>query len=273
MSLIYLYSYRLPVQLSMTDHRAPNYNRPMINYNTKIYKNNYNIIDFVVRNNDRRPVKLVDCQLSIVIEHAATQTIVLEKACIITDEIKGRAQVALTSSDTANWSLGGYRYQVKITRPYQNQEMLYTDINNSTIGDFDLFDSVGGTFIPSVVLKGSELSPITIDWDEMKEWLLSGAIRAENSVGNNTGLFSVALYQTQWMGTFRIQASLENLAPTERSWFYVDLQPGADQDYFDGLNNSLRSYTFSVNCRWIRFVCIPDPVNQGTIDKILYKIS
>jgi hypothetical protein len=215
----------------------------------------------------------VDCQLSIVIEHAATQTIVLEKSCTVTDELKGRAQVVLSSNDTSNWSLGGYRYQVKITRPYQNQEMLYTDINNSTIGDFDLYDSVGGTFIPSVTLKGSELTPITVDWDEMKEWLVSGAIRAENSVGNNTGLFSVAFYQTNWQGYFKIQASLENLAPVERSWFYVDLSPGVTEDYYDSTTTSLRSYTFAINCRWIRFVCIPDPINRGTIDKILYKIS
>jgi hypothetical protein len=245
----------------------------MINYNTKIYKNNYNIIDFVVRNNDRRPVKLVDCQLSIVIEHAATQALVLEKACVVTDELKGRAQVVLTSDETSNWSLGGYRYQVKIIRPYQNQEMLYTDINNSTIGNFDLYESVGGTLIPSVTLLGSQLTPVTVDWDEMQEWIISGAIKAENSVGNNTGLFTVAFYQTDWMGTLRIQGSLENLAPTQRSWFYIDLTPGVTEDYYDGTEKELRSYTFSINCRWIRFVCIPDPINMGTIDKLLYKIS
>jgi hypothetical protein len=273
MSLIYLYSYRLPVQLSMTNHQAPNYNRPMINYNTKIYKNNYNIIDFVVRNNDRRPVKLVDCQLSVVIEHAATQTVVLEKACQIVDEVKGRAQVVLTSNDTSNWSLGGYRYQVKITRPYQSQEFLYTDINNSTIGNFDLYDSVGGTLIPAKTMKGSELTPFTVDWDEMKSWLVSGAIPAENSVGNNTGLFTIALYQTQWQGRFKIQASLENLAPTERSWFTVELSPGEREIVFDGTGPTLSSYTFSLNCRWIRFVFVPDPINRGRIDKIVYKIS
>ncbi len=273
MSLIYLYSYRLPVQLSMTDHRAPNYNRPMINYNTKVYKNNYNIIDFVIRNNDRRPVRLVDCQLSMLIEHAATKNIVLEKACVITDEVKGRAQVVLTADDTTNWSLGGYNYMVKITRPYQSQEFLYTDINNQAIGNFELFESVGGTFIPAETILGTHLTPVTVDWDEVKEQLVSGAIPAVSSVGNNTGLFTIAFYQTNWMGKFRVQASLENLSPTERSWFTMDLQPGVLEDTFDGTSSALKSYSFTLNCRWIRFVCIPDLINRGTIDKIVYKIS
>lgn len=273
MSLIYLYSYRLPVQLSMTDHLAPNYNRPMINYNTKIYQNNYNIIDFVVRNNDRRPVKLVDCQLSIEIEHAATKNMVLEKSCRVTDELKGRAQVVLTADDTKNWSLGGYRFMVKMTRPYQSQEYLYTDINNNAIGSFELLESVGGTFIPAKTLLGSELTPVTVDWDEMKEHLHSGAIPAENSVGNSVGLFTIAFYQTAWQGRFRIEASLENLAPVNRTWFPVDFQPGVTEDRYDGTEQGVRSYTFAMNCRWIRFVCIPDPINMGKVDKIVYKIS
>lgn len=273
MSLIYLYRYKLPVQLSMTDHRAPNYNRPMINYNTKVYKNNFNTIDLVIRNNDRRPVRLVDCQLSMLIEHSATKTLILEKACSVTDELKGRAQIVLTPDDTANWSLGGYNYMVKLTRPYESQEFLSTDINNNAFGNFELLDSVGGVFVPAETLLGNELTPITVDWDGRDTHLVSGAIPAANTVGNNSGLFTIVFYQTQWQGRFRVQASLENLAPTERSWFTMELQPGVTEDYYNGQITGLRSYSFTLNCRWIRFVCIPDPVNMGKIDKIVYKIS
>jgi hypothetical protein len=273
MSLIYLYSYKLPVQLSMSDHQVTNYNRPMINYNTKVYKNNFNNIEFVIRNNDRRPVRLLDAQLSILIEHSATKTLVLEKACTVTDEVKGRARVVLSPDDVASWALGGYNYMVKLVRPYQTQEFLYTDINNNAYGNFELFDSVGGTFVPAETLLGTELTPITVDLDQRQTHFISGAIPAENKVGNSTGLFTVALYQTQWEGRFRVQASLANLAPTERSWFTMELQPGVIEDRYDGTVEGLRSYSFTLNCRWIRFVCIPDPINRGTIDKIVYKIS
>ena len=301
MSLVYLYTYKLPVQLSMTDHRAPNYNRPMYNYNVSVYKKNYNIIDFVVRNNDRKPVKLVDCKMSVIITHVFSKTVVLEKSAQITDEINGRAQLILTADDVRNWSLGGYQYNIKLTRPNRGQEFLYVDINSNAVGLFELFDGVGGDFIPSTTLKFADLTNITPDWDSMESHpaMVSGAIPAANEVGNTSGLFSIAVYQNTWMGTFKVQGSLDNLSPTDRSWFDVEILPGITEYLFDGTTTAPVGFSFSMNLRWIRFLVTPSPNNvtgpditngivnnstnylngvniSGTIgifDKIIYKIS
>lgn len=301
MSLVYLYAYKLPVQLSMTDNRAPNYNRPMYNYNVSVYKNNYNIIDFVVRNNDRKQVKLVDCKMSVIITHVLSQTVVLEKGVQITDEVNGRAQLVLTADDVRNWSLGGYQYNIKLTKPNRGQEFLYTDINSNAVGVFELFDAVGGDFIPSSVIKFADLTNFTPNWDAMgsNPAMVSGAIPASNQIGNTAGLFSIAVYQNKWMGKFKLQGSLDNLSPTDRSWFDVEIMPGITDYYFDGTTSLPIGFSFSMNLRWIRFVVIPSPNNvtgpditnntinsstnflngvniSGTIgifDKIIYKIS
>ena len=299
MSLVYLYTYKLPVQLSMTDNRAPNYNRPMYNYNVSVYKKNYNIIDFVVRNNDRKPVSLVACTMSVIITHVFSKTVVLEKPAQITDEVNGRAQLVLNSDDVRNWSLGGYQYNIKMTRPNRGQEFLYVDINSNATGTFELFDGVGGDFIPSKTLMFAELTNITPSWDGIQPAMVSGAIQAANDVGNTSGLFSIAVYQNTWMGIFKVQGGLDNLSPTERSWFDVEIFPGISEYRFDGTTTAPIGFSFSMNLRWIRFLVTPSPSNvtgpditngivnnsanylngvniSGTIgifDKIIYKIS
>ena len=273
MSLIYLYSYNLPVQVYLTNHSAPNYNRPMYNYNVSIYKNNYNVIDFVVRNNDRKPVALIGCELTIIIQHTASNIVVLEKVAKTTDEVNGRAQVELTADDIRNWSLGEYQYNIRISHPSGRQEFLYTDVNNNTIGVFTLYDSVGSSFIPATELTFEKLTNTTNNWDNPHPYYISGAISASNAVGNTDGLFSIVVYQDSWMGDFKVQGSLENLSPTDKSWFDIDLYPGISTANFDGSTTSPTAFSFCINVRWIRFIVDPKTNNTGKFIKIVYKLS
>ena len=303
MSLIYLYSYKLPVQMVLFDPKVRNNNMPSVNYAVKVYKNNFNTVEFVVRTNDRKPVKLIDCQLMVTIKNVNSDTVVLEKAVKVTDELNGRAQLALTPDNTRNWPVGGYSYNISIKRPnHPGSEFLYVDIDNNATGSFDLYDSVSGTLIPATTLMAHELTPITTDWDEMSLNLISGAIAAHNQVGNDSGLFSIAVYQNQWSGTFGVQGSLSNLAPTDRSWFDITFADGTTSFLFDGTIVSPTPFNFAINTRWIRFVFVPSLDTKslwpsmasqvtgvgadydthgdewmenkpGTITKIIYKLS
>lgn len=273
MTLVYLYSYSLPVQLSETNHGAPNFNRPMYNYPTKVYKNNNNIIDFVVRDNDRKPVRLIDCLVQVIIQNLATGETVLEKKAKVTDEIKGRAQLTITASETENWLLGGYVYNVKITRPGGQQEFLYVDVANSVTGNFELLPAVGGELVPAQTILGSQFTPTSFDWDTRDDWQVSGALAAYNQVGANTGSFTIAIYTTNWLGNFRIQASLQNLAPTEKSWFWIPLVANQPVMQITNLSAPVQSIGFTLNVQWIRFMFKPEINNLGSFDKVVYKIT
>ena len=273
MSLVYLYTQHLPVQLSRTNHGAPNYNRPMYNYELKVYKNNHNLIDFVIRDNDRKPVRLIDCRIDVIVQNTETGRTVLEKQAKVTDEVKGRAQLSITAGETTNWLLGGYEYNVKVTRPGGAQEFLYQDTMNSAKGGFNLLPAVGGELIPAQTIQAAQFTPMTFQWLENDDWYVSGALAAYNQVGANTGLFTVAIYTSAWEGEFKIEASLENLAPTEKSWFpvpLVALQPGLR---ITPQSASPQCYGFSVNAQWIRFMYQPHINNVGEFVKVVYKIS
>ena len=273
MSLINLYSYSLPVQLSETNHGAPHFNRPMYNYPITVYKNNNNTIDFVVRDNDRKPIRLIDCKLHVIIQNVSTGSTVLEKRAKITDEVRGRAQLSITASETENWLLGGYIYNVKITRPGGQQEFLYVDVANSATGNFELLPAVGGELVPAQTILGSQFTPTSFDWDTYDDWQVSGSLAAYNQVGANNGSFTIAIYTTNWLGEFRVQASLQNLAPTEKSWFWIPLVAGTPSLTVQDASAHVQSLGFSLNAQWIRFMYKSAINNLGSFDKIVYKIT
>jgi hypothetical protein len=169
--------------------------------------------------------------------------------------------------------LGGYIYNVKITRPGGAQEFLFVDVANSVTGNFDLLPAVGGELVPAQSILGSQFTPTSFDWDTYDDWQLSGALAAYNQVGAHTGSFTIAIYTTNWDGQFRVQASLQNLAPTDKSWFWVPLVAGTNALTITNTSAAVQSYGFTLNAQWIRFMFKAGINNLGTFDKVVYKIT
>jgi len=273
MSVVYLYQYKLPVQLSQTDHGAPNLSRPMYNYQTKLYKNNHNRVDFVIRNNDKKPVRLLDCVVQVTIAHAESGQTVLQKTAPITDEIKGRAQLYVSPTECAGWALGGYHFSVQLKKPGYQDEFLFVDVNNHIQGQFELLPAVGDQLIPAQEIAATQFTPLVTNWDTKETIYRSGALAARNQVGQHGGFYSLALYTKNWKGRFWAQASLENLSPTDLSWFDIPLKPEHPWVQVEPDHAPVQVVNFSLNARWIRFIYQAHVENNGEFEKVLYKIS
>lgn len=272
MSVVYLYHYKLPVQLSQTDHGAPNLSRPMYNYHIKLYKNNHNRVDFVIRNNDKKPVRLLDCLVQITIQHVETAQTVLQKQAQVTDEIKGRAQLYVSPTECATWALGGYAFTVQLKKPGYQDEYLFVDVNNHVQGAFELLPSLGRELIPAQEIQAQQFTPQIVDWDTQLQVYRSGALEARNQVGQHSGFHTCVVYTKNWLGKFSVQASLQNLAPTDDSWFTVPLNGLPDHE-FTALTPECMPFNFGLNARWIRFTYVSHVENLGEFVKVLYKIS
>jgi len=272
MSVVYLYHYKLPVQLSQTDHGAPNLSRPMYNYHIKLYKNNHNRVDFVIRNNDKKPVKLLDCVVSVTIQHVESGQTYLQKTAAVTDEIKGRAQLYVSPTECVGWPLGGYTFTVSLRKPGYQDEYLFVDVNNHVQGEFELLDTLGHELIPAQEIKAEQFTPVILDWDTQLQVYRSGALPARNQVGQHSGFHTCVVYTRNWRGTFQVEASLQNLAPTDDSWFTVPLN-GEANHVFTSESPSCQPFNFGLNARWIRFTYAPHIENHGEFVKVLYKIS
>ena len=296
MSTVFLFAFREYVQLVQTNGN-PNYiNWPMITYDTKVYKGVTNTIDFVVRNNERRPVNLTGLDLSCTIQNQATGEILLTKQVNTLVALQGKAQLVLDPGDIEEWPANYYDYVVETTNDNGIQGLLYTDINKDVTGTFQLFDGVLRTQVPATEVLQEQFTqtPLGNNNDLM---YLTGAFPGDAQSQKSNGMHTVAVYQSKWNGKFFIQASLSNQAPLPTEWFYIPLTTGPDPMYtFDNSNNAGPGptlFNFSGNYYWVRFGYIPiwsplvgsagelNPappqayytavVNDGLFHKVLYK--
>lgn len=264
--------FRFPeyVQLWLTDKGIPNINAPMIQYNTKIYKGATNTIDFVVRNNDRKPVNLVGYQIDALIQRVEQPEILLDKPIQATDETAGKAQLILYNHEIDDWLSGFYRYTVRLTDVTGRQTYLYTDVNRSTSSTFELIESMSVSLSPAREILSSKFTPYP--YGEYESTWTTGALQGDAQANRANGMHTVVAYTTNFLGDFWIQASLKTSAPTEVDWFDIILNsPDNNFRYTAEHSPKIKVFNFTGNYYWVRMFYRVNTFNKGTFDKILYK--
>jgi len=279
-----LFLFREYVQLCLTEGNAKNINLPMIQYNTKIYKGVSNTIDFIVRNNDRTPVNLVGYQIEAVIQRVSQPEVLIEKSVVALDETAGKATLILTYGEIEDWLAGFYRYAIRLTDVNGRTRYLYTDVNRSTYGDFELIEGMSSGLIPAMQILAKDFTPYPHGQYYQNVWS-TGALIGDSQENQSNGMHTIVAYTTNFTGEFWIQASLSTNAPQEMDWFDVPMTNTSyplirnvypvDTPYHFyyriDWNPSIQVYNFTGNYYWARALFKNDPLNKGTFDKILYK--
>lgn len=278
MTKVYLYKYKEYVQLAQVDKDVPNINLPMITYNTKVYKGVTNTIDFIVRNNDRKAVRIVGYTLvaqirpiNSVSNAKSPPDIILEKELVMVDETKGKAKLVLTPNEIENWPSGSYRYTIKTINQENETELLFTDINKETWNSFELMEGLASSLVPPIEIPGNKFTETPVSWDATTKWV-TGAIPGDAQELKASGTHTVVVYTNKWTGKFWIEGSLTNEPPTANEWFRIPI--GAGTDYFefkDDTKVDATLFNFTMNLYWIRFIYQPTLQNTGKFTKILYK--
>ena len=266
-----MFKFREYVQLWQTDRGVPNINGPMIQYNTKIYKGASNTIDFVVRNNDRKPINLVGYQISALIQRVEQPELLLEKPVQATDDRNGRCRLTLLPGEIETWFAGFYRYTIRLTDVTGKQEFLYTDVNRSTFGQFELIEGMQVSLVPSTEILSRNFTPYpTGEYDNT--WS-TGALPGDAQENRSNGLHTIVAYTSRdFMGDFWIQGSLTTNAPAETDWFDLPLTPATPYFRYEQQNSPrIKVFNLTGNYYWIRMFYKEHPQNKGSFDKVLYK--
>ena len=280
MPTVFLFKFPEYVPLVKWDAYAPNVNWPMIQYDTKIFKGVTNSIDFVVRNNDRKPIKLVDYQIQAQIQQVNVPSnsqgflpeVNLIKNCVVINELDGKVRLDLLPEDIDTWSPGYYRYVIQLTDGQGRTEYLYTDINKNTFGTFELREGIISSLMPPITIESAQFTPTPVD-SFIGTAYMTGAIPGDAQAGRANGSHTIAVYQTRYQGKFWIQGSLTNEAPLPAEWF--DIKIGDKKTYYEFTtkNNAQGPtlFNFSMNVYWLRFLYQPIDANKGVFLKVLYK--
>lgn len=265
-----LFKFKEYVQLWQTDRNVPNINGPMIQYNTKIYKGATNTIDFVVRNNDRKPVNLVGYQIEVFIQRVDDE-VLLKKYAYPLDERSGKCQLILLPTEIENWLPGFYRYTVRLTDVTGKTEFLYTDINRSTFNQFELFSGIESSIKPATTILQSEFTPTPSGLYETT--YNTGALIGNAQLNRSSGMHTFVVYtKNKFIGKFWIQASLSMDSPTVADWFDVPFTSGTPTfDYTELTTAPILSFNVVGNYCWLRAFYSHTPPYTGEFVKLLYK--
>lgn len=277
-----LFKFKEYVQLCQADRNVPNINLPMIQYNIKIYKGVTNTIDFMVRNNDRKPINLVGYKIEALIQRVEHPELLLQKYVQPIDEQGGKCQLILTSNEIKNWMGGYYRYSIRLTDQSGRTEYLYTDINRSSYGTFELIEGMASSLVPAIDINAFtpypfsqyaySYAPYPYPFGDYENIWTTGALAGDAQVNQSNGIHTMVPYTRDFTGHFWIQASLSINAPDHIDWFNIQLSPNHFHfSYTEKYNPPVKVFNFTGNYYWVRAFFKVDPMNKGTFDKILYK--
>lgn len=278
MSTVYLYKYREYVQLTQDNRNVPNINLPMIIYDTKVYKGVTNYIDFVIRNNDRKPISMVGFDLMVQvrevdnISNAKQATpVLLEKPVQRVDETTGKFRLVLDPNDIEDWDTGYYRYTVRTRDRNGIEELLFTDINKDTLGGFQLIEGISNSLVPAVEIPFKDFTPSPYTWQYQTQYV-TGAMAGDAQSQRANGTHTIVAYTNKWTGKLWVEGCLSNNPPLPTEWFPIPLS--ANTAYFEYTDDQFvgtKLFNFTMNLYWLRVVIRPALTNKGKFDKILYK--
>jgi hypothetical protein len=264
-----LFKFKEYVQLWYTNGNAPNINGPMIQYDTKVYKGGTNTIDFVVRNNDRKPVNLAGYQIDALIQRVESVTTIpgngyspLAELLLIQpvqtlQDTAGTCRLVLTDLEIGHWLGGYYRYTIRLTDVTGVQTFLYTDINRSTYGTFELIEGMSTSLVPAINVPAYQFTPETID-DLTNQYIFaSGALAGDAQAERSNGMHTMVAYTGNgYAGKLWIQVSLTLSAPTAVDWSNIPIGNGTDYFQYIPPYNSprIKVFNFTGNYYWVRAI-------------------
>ena len=274
-----LYSFPLVVELTQTDFGVRNNNLSFRDSDFKVYKSVATPVEFIVRDNDRRPVSLVGRSVTLTVLNFFTGEPIIQKEADIIDAKKGRFRVIFLCSDVAEWEPCYFKYSVIIDYCGDCNTFLYVDQDHNAAGYFEFIDGLLPEPTQSYKILGSQFMPTneTPPTTGLTNYV-SGGFPGDAIFSEDDGLHTVAVYANNFAGKFYVQGSLEGSPGTEDSdWFDIFLTgftpyfefgntPTADSTY-----TGLEAFNFTASVRWVRFKYIPDADNPGQIVKVLYR--
>ena len=280
MSIQFLYKFPEYIPLVKYDPTISRINMQAFQYNTKVYKGVSNSIDFVIQNNDRKPIRLFNLKLEVQIQRADKPSnmiqyspeVLLKKNCTITDEQNGKCRLVLHSDEIQHWNTGFYRYVVKMFDQNDIPEYLYTDINKNTFGFFELQEGVVSSIQPAIEVCDFQFTPTPHNLYDYTIFV-SSAFPGDAQTGRANGMHSVAVYQEEFLGQFWIEGSLSSDTPLPDEWFELPIATHGRRHEFNCQSNWISpiAFNFTANLYWIRFLYKPDMANRGIFNRVLYK--
>lgn len=267
MPIIDVYDRVRRINVVLPEYSVPNWN-PIMNQNHfRIQKGTKNYVEFQVRNNDRKPINLLDKTLVCNVNYPDGHANLIQKKLHMVDPLKGIVALVLLPNELMNWPLGSLSFNITSETPDGFSRMLYVTESDRTNGWLYVDD--GPYLGPMPTIKSglyknmSNNTPVSYTWYSD---ILPGSNRAFNNTGTMTAVITTDLYS----GTISAFGSLEESMPqfTDEVWFNLNINDSETNTMvFDHQTGNIL-LVMTANVNWVMFSFVPtnyDP-NQAYQD-------
>lgn len=180
----------------------------------KIYKGIDNFINFRIKNNERKPVLVIDKTLTAHIVNIEDNVLVMEKA-LVSDKCCFAAKLDLTAKELTNLPAGDYYFVITYEDLEHRSGVLYTDRATDAVGYFTIVEKSPPPPQESIVI---DQFVDNINFQNIQtSYPVPGS--AQKELVGSLHSFSVTT-DANFKGTVTIQGSLEPIyADVDNSWF------------------------------------------------------
>lgn len=255
--------YQMPQVIQLSTPDAVSVHSVVNRTDFNLFKNVTNEVEFLIKDVDRKPVNLRNKSLTIYIVDEQTNSLAIQSTLTVIDEKRGHARMSLHPSQVASLANGYYRYSVTINRD-GDQLLIYTDQTRSLRGHLELFE--GPLPGPQPVIQIMPGDFVSSTWGvPLETYFVAQSFPGAAQRNNRSGQHTLAIYTTNFTGTFWVEASLENSPPTTPS----DVFPVTSMTLTN--KTGVSSLQFVGNYMWLRLYYQEHIANTGEITKVLLK--
>ena len=103
----------------------------------------------------------------------------------------------LESTDVIVWQPGAYQYSIRTTDVNGVQEFLYTNIDRSTVNNFELIEGMEVSLSPAIEILENQFTPYPFGWYD-NTWT-TGALTGNSERDRINGMNTVVAYTTRFI--------------------------------------------------------------------------
>lgn len=258
---VYLYPNSIDVYSNVPGEWLTERYRRVYNRNLKLIRGANNTVDLQVRNTDQKPIAVSDSTVVFNLI-GRDQKLIISKDCTAISADTGKFSVTITESELFNLEAGFYNYSLYKTGDTGVKTPLYIDSQYGTNAVVEITGGIQGNPVESLeVNKFFYINPATTG-DTGADYYTSSLIDAQYQTTSPNSNHTFAVYGTNYVGTAEIHGSIDE-GGTPTHWTTLETISFASEPI---------QYTNIVGkWRWFRIKHIPDTLNTGSVDKVLYR--
>lgn len=239
-----------------------------------LYKATDSNLEFLVKDLDRKPIASQGKAYKIAIIRFDTGELAVRLDGQVVDAYRGLVVFEISPELTATWDDGYYRYAVTMVNEDGREFPLFVDQDHSAVGFLELRSNNIPKPAPTITILPTDYIKLYVN-DQLtptNEFFQSEAYPGPGNYSAYTRNVSIAIYATNFIGTARLEATLdENPDQIDANWFRVDLD-GTDADLSYDNFSGIDVFSIQGNYTWFRVSYKPSLSNTGTFDKVLIKV-